>query len=114
VSTPLAPVPRYCNAYPCPNGVTEGRYCEAHRPQARRFDKPSITRTPGVHYGRRWQKARLRFLAIHPFCIDCGSADDLQVDHQVPHRGDADLFWDQGNWRTRCLVCHARKTAAGQ
>jgi 5-methylcytosine-specific restriction protein A len=67
--------------------------------------------TPGVNYGRRWGKARLRFLAANPSCIDCGAVLELEVDHEVPHKGDADLFWDESNWRTRCKTCHSRKTA---
>lgn len=33
------------------------------------------------------------------------------VDHIVPHRGDANLFWDQSNWQAMSKSCHDRKTA---
>ncbi|AFR18473.1 HNH endonuclease [Burkholderia pseudomallei] len=33
------------------------------------------------------------------------------VDHIVPHRGDAHLFWDQSNWQAMSKSCHDRKTA---
>ena len=34
------------------------------------------------------------------------------VDHIVPHRGDRQLFWDQGNLAGCCKPCHDRKTVA--
>jgi 5-methylcytosine-specific restriction protein A len=33
------------------------------------------------------------------------------VDHVVPHRGDAALFWDEVNWAALCKRCHDAKTA---
>jgi len=33
------------------------------------------------------------------------------VDHIVPHKGDADLFWQRTNWQPLCKPCHDRKTA---
>ena len=32
------------------------------------------------------------------------------VDHIIPHRGDAKLFWDEGNWQSLCKNCHDHKT----
>ena len=34
------------------------------------------------------------------------------VDHVKPHKGDAELFWDEANWQALCHACHSRKTAA--
>jgi len=28
------------------------------------------------------------------------------TDHIIPHEGDVELFWDQGNWQPLCKVCH--------
>ena len=36
------------------------------------------------------------------------------VDHIVPHRGDARLFWDEDNWQPLCKSCHDRKTGGGR
>jgi predicted kinase len=33
------------------------------------------------------------------------------VDHIIPHKGDYELFWDEGNWQTLCKRCHDVKTA---
>jgi 5-methylcytosine-specific restriction protein A len=66
-------------------------------------------------YGRRWRRARAAFLARHPLCAACGAQGRVVpvtvVDHVVPHRGDAALFWDEKNWAALCKRCHDRKTA---
>jgi 5-methylcytosine-specific restriction protein A len=103
-------LPHYCEHYPCPNTVSEGPYCAEHQAPARHYQRRHYSTTPGVNYGRKWGMARLRFLAEHPYCVDCGSAIHLEVDHDTPHEGDAELFWDQSNWRTRCKPCHSAKT----
>jgi 5-methylcytosine-specific restriction protein A len=33
------------------------------------------------------------------------------VDHIVPHRGDAALFWQSTNWQSMCKQHHDAKTA---
>lgn len=68
-------------------------------------------------YGYRWQKVSKLFLAEHPLCEcgECRAAGRIRpatvVDHVIPHRGDADLFWDRGNWCAMAKQCHDRKTA---
>lgn len=61
-------------------------------------------------YGRRWERARRMFLTYHPRCRMCEERGKLMrsevVDHIVPHRGDVDLFWDEGNWQALCASCH--------
>lgn len=63
---------------------------------------------------RRWRRESRAFLQAHPLCIDCTAEQRYglatQVDHEVPHRGDATLFWDRSNWRARCAPHHSRKT----
>ncbi len=71
-------------------------------------------------YTKRWQAARLLFLSQpeHWYCIDCTAEGFVEpatvVDHEIPHRGDPVLFWDETNWRARCKTHHDRKTRAGQ
>lgn len=61
-------------------------------------------------YGAAWQKARVTYLSSHPFCVFCDRRGWLQaatvVDHKIPHKGDAKLFWDQENWQALCKRCH--------
>ena len=62
-------------------------------------------------YGYRWQKARESYLNKHPLCTMCQQVGRVTaatvVDHKVPHRGDSQLFWDQGNWQPLCAECHS-------
>ena len=68
-----------------------------------------------MHYGRKWGKARLQFLAEHPFCVDCEREGAMtlanEVDHIVPHGGKALAFWNRANWQALCKPHHSRKTA---
>ncbi len=61
-------------------------------------------------YGYRWQKARERFLRAHPLCCYCERNGFVTaasiVDHKIPHRGNQELFWDEGNWQALCKACH--------
>lgn len=69
-------------------------------------------------YGRAWRAATRQFLAEQPLCVECAKEGRTEpatdVDHVVPHRGDATLFWDRGNWQGLCHSHHARKTRRGE
>jgi 5-methylcytosine-specific restriction enzyme A len=82
-----------------------------HRPDTR----PSARQRGYTHV---WELARERYLADHPLCVECFRDDRLTpatvVDHVIPHRGDAVLFWDESNWQSLCTTCHNRKTRRGQ
>jgi len=71
-----------------------------------RSDKTSTQRG----YGYKWQKARERYLLDNLLCVYCArqgrTVAASVVDHQVPHRGDQELFWDQRNWQPLCEPCH--------
>ena len=60
------------------------------------------------------EKARKQFLHTHPLCVECQKegryVKATVVDHVVPHRGDADLFWDRSNWQPLCKHHHDVKT----
>jgi len=93
-------------------------YCETCKPKAdaRRaeYDKtrPSAARRL---YDRDWRKARAKYLAENPWCVDCAAAGEQvkasEVDHDTPHKGDKRIFWDRSNWRSRCKPHHSSKTA---
>lgn len=65
-------------------------------------------------YNSKWQKARARYLKVHPLCVHCAREERLVkatvVDHITPHRGDPVLFWDESNWQPLCKPCHDKKT----
>lgn len=97
------------------------------RPQVQslRAGSPSVAPLDDRHagsstargYGYRWQKARARYLAAHPLCVECRKVGSVVVatvvDHITPHRGDADLFWDESNWQPLCKPHHDLKTGHG-
>lgn len=69
-------------------------------------------------YGRRWQRESKRFLAAQPLCVACEREGLMRaatvVDHRIPHRGNALLFWDRSNWQVLCTKHHNQKTARGE
>lgn len=92
---------------------------QTHRPagqaQAARRERQRFDRERGsAHargYTRKWQVASKAFLRKHFYvCVACGGVACL-VDHVIPHRGDQEKFWDEGNWACMCAPCHNRKTA---
>ena len=108
---PSAPL-RYCSAPGCPEKVA-GKRCDQHRTEAKQ--RQQLVSDPGVHYGRKWKTRRLAYLANHPFCIKCEAEGEqtiaTEVDHVIPHRGSAVLFWDDSNWQPLCKPHHSAKTA---
>lgn len=98
-----------CKHPGCPS-LTDGSYCEDHG-KLHTGDRPGASRRG---YDSRWRKAKKIFLDSHPLCVHCMKDGKLTkavaVDHVIPHRGDQNLFWDQGNWQALCIKCHNRKT----
>lgn len=109
---------RPCTYPRCPALTSTGR-CDAHQRQKRkRIDERRGTAAQRG-YGSKWQKARLQYLAEHPLCecAECTTSGAVVaaevVDHIIPHRGDAKLFWDRKNWCAMSKPHHDRKTARG-
>ncbi len=106
---------RPCNYGRCPNLCHDGSgYCPAHKSMVRKRTTPQ--REAGQRlYGTKWQKARAAFLGENPLCVECQKIGKREpatvVDHIVPHRGDAALFWDMSNWRALCAWHHRSATA---
>lgn len=112
-TVPTAPL-RVCSFAGCAERVPKGR-CAAHQRQQRALERRHYAGTPGVNYGRKWRKARERYIAEHPLCVDCitdGKVTPTDViDHIQPHEGNAALFWDETNWQSLCFAHHSIKTA---
>jgi 5-methylcytosine-specific restriction endonuclease McrA len=86
----------------------------------------SVSSTPLHEYhnwynNTRWRRLRATHLSRNPLCVTClsdGIATDCSgkgvgrgkakgyVDHKIPHRGNADLFWDPENLQTLCPTHH--------
>lgn len=61
----------------------------------------------------RWRRLRDQVLLQAEFtCCYCGKvqsdSSQLVADHKVAHRGNARLFWDEGNLQCLCAPCHNR------
>ena len=86
------------------------KYCDKHKP----LHTEEIRSADSRGYGRAWQKARKRYLAEHPLCVECMKegryTKATDVDHIAPHRGDQRLFWDEANWQALCHRHHSIKT----
>lgn len=65
-----------------------------------------------------WARIKALVLGREPWCREHARIGQqvkaTVVDHITPHRGCADVFWDQQNWQPLCSSCHSRKTASGQ
>ena len=99
-----------CQHPGCPELVSNGKYCEKHKP-LHSEDRPSAA---ARGYGSKWQKASKKYLEAHPLCVKCMAVGEYTkatvVDHIIPHRGDQKLFWDRSNWQALCKKCHDTKT----
>lgn len=115
---------KFCDEPGCSALVARGR-CATH---ARAVDRARGSRQ-ARGYGYRWIVRAAAFRARYPLCgmrpgrlapVMSRCFDErrvtlgAQTDHVVPHRGNAELFWDElGNWQTLCAACHTRKSGAG-
>ena len=111
---PYAPK-RPCRFPGCPN-LCDGRevYCKDHQ----QYSTDAVRGGADARgYNAKWRAARKRYLREHPLCTECGRNGRLTpatvIDHITPHRGDAQLFWDEKNWQPFCKDCHDRKTGNG-
>lgn len=89
--------------------------CEQHKRQSQRQQDDRRGSAAARGYGAKWRAYRAGFLRGHPLCIVCQQIGRIEravvVDHIIPHRGDADLFWSASNHQPMCKPCHDRKTA---
>jgi 5-methylcytosine-specific restriction enzyme A len=106
---------------PCPGGcgglVSEG-YCAACKSAGKGVERrPTAAKRL---YGSRWQRFSKVWLQRpeNLFCVGYpkGVHGERLVGAQVPdhikaHKGDAELFWDEGNLQPLCIPCNSRKAA---
>lgn len=98
-----------CRFPRCPNYAVHHGYCETHASSAtnRRYTEPGDLNPSNSRFRRR----RHYFLQRHPLCAACHTEPATVLDHIVPHRGVALLFWSERNWQGLCVHCHGVKTA---
>ncbi len=87
-----------------------------HKPQGsgpRPDVRPSFSKRG---YNAAWQRARAAQLAAYPLCADCLKEQPPRLtpaticDHIVPHKGDMEVFWQDGNLQSLCAHHHSVKT----
>jgi len=92
-----------------------GGYCPQHKRELQRGQDKARGSSTQRGYDRRWRKARTRYLKEHPLCAECVKEGWVTVatvvDHIIPAKGSANLFWDENNWQPLCKFHHDRKTA---
>ena len=109
---------QYCRYPGCSQLVDQkAGYCDKHKKPTSEYEN-SRDSANKRGYSARWQKARLRYLREHPLCVECLSVGVVEpaevVDHIEPHRGNYDLFWNEDNWQSLCLMHHNKKTGEGK
>ncbi len=112
---PQAP-PHPCTQPGCRSLVPQGAgaRCAAHARPAFAGAVRLTDRTGGQRaatYGsNRWAVARRTHLEHQPICELCGG-QATDVDHNPPHDGTPETFWDTSTWRSLCRTCHNRVSA---
>ena len=99
----------------CGKAIATPGYCAEHKREPyQRMDDTNRPSAAKRGYGGRWRKLREMELRRKPLCAACLKAGRTtpatELDHIVPHRGDAVLFWAADNRQSLCKSCHSAKT----
>lgn len=69
-------------------------------------------------YDYAWQRFRLRYLAAHPWCVDCEEEGRLVPAQEIHHltrlRAAPERKYDENNLRALCRRHHRQRTARGE
>lgn len=104
-----------CRKAGCKVLLPKAGWCEQHRGESTRMFESVGRRESAARrgYGRKWRDFRREWFRDQPLCVLCGKPA-TELDHVIPHRGNMDLFWDEGNLQGLCKECHVKKTARGE
>ena len=93
------PLPRTCCVHDCPELATGGSRCAAHEARYQQIRNRSVGRQAYVDPLYRQRRREVRAGQWGP-CVDCGTFDDLTIDHREPlSSGGANR---PDNWVVRC------------
>lgn len=92
------------------NAVTRSTYCDDCQPiinKVREARRPSRAQRG---YDYRWNKLSRQLRELHPWCAQCGSRNDLTVDHIIPLSDlHPDLRYEISNLQVLCRSCNSSK-----
>lgn len=107
-----------CKYAGCNKLIDIAGYCEKHKEAQKKIisQKKNNRNVDYLKlYNYQWKKVRSLFLKENPLCVICLNENKITpanvVDHIKPHKGDINLFWNQGNYQALCKSCHDYKTA---
>lgn len=110
------PKTKVCMKHGCGRTAVVGKdYCEKHIEMQNNKPRQIFTKrgkSSQWHYlyqSKAWREKSKAFLIKYPTCVQCGKQSKI-ADHIVPHRGNLNLFYDDGNLQPLCWSCHSRKT----
>lgn len=83
--------------------------------RASRCPEHQLKDTPRSHVAyannARWKSLSKRIRKASPFCEQCGSGDQLQVDHIIPESVAPELAYAEENLRVLCALDNNRRQA---
>ena len=96
------------------------RWCDDHqRDEWRRVNAAKDPAVLALYKSARWRREKAEQLRLHPLCQcdDCQEGAILvtgadTVDHDPPHDGTAETFFDRARYRSMAKPHHDKKTAA--
>lgn len=104
-SRPMRP----CLDCSAPAASTRCATCSATEERRRRATRPTDLQRG---YDYRWRKLSERARRLQPFCVDCGTADDLTTDHLIPLAKGGTRRPTMADVVVRCRSCNSRKGTA--
>lgn len=87
------------------------RYCADHLAEVRQRQDARRGTSAQRGYDAEWRKVRDKFLADHPWCMDCGAQSEVAHHEHRKRAGGSD---NPGNLIALCRPCHSRRHAKTQ
>jgi 5-methylcytosine-specific restriction endonuclease McrA len=71
---------------------------------------PKVLPKGHVHLNpARWKALSKRARRMQPWCLDCGTTEDLTTDHVIPVSEAPELAYKPANIAVRCRPCNSRR-----
>ena len=103
---------RFCSAPGCGERVVRGR-CAAHAREYNAARNSAPDRS--LYHEPKFRRRRAAFLKRpeNLLCVWCRqegrTTASVAVDHDPPHRGNREAFYDESTWRASCTSCNSTR-----